>query len=192
VTGPHRTHTASGRGPTRVACGDCGSGPARRRWHGGAAPPANATSPACSPPGRPRLDGVARPSRAPLGRQHRLPGHRHPRVFVVDAKHYRGQLHLSHDGGLWHGRYPLAAALSATCWEADKVHATLGAPDIDVVPIVAVVSAPVPFGQVSVHGIPVVAASSLPGMLRTLPPVLAPERAAWAAAQLRVRLRPAA
>jgi hypothetical protein len=115
-----------------------------------------------------------------------------PGVFVVDAKHYRGPLWLSHDGGLWHGRYPLAAALSATRWEADKVQATLGVADIDVVPIVAVVGAPVPFGQVSIHGIPVVAAHSLPGMLRALPPVLAPERAAWAAATAQARLRPAA
>jgi hypothetical protein len=114
-----------------------------------------------------------------------------PGVFVVDAKHYRGPLYLSHDGGLWHGRYPLAAALSTTRWEADKVQATLAVPDIDVVPIVAVCGAPVPFGQVSIHGIPVVAAHSLPGMLRALPPVLAPERAAWAAGQLRARLRPA-
>jgi hypothetical protein len=114
-----------------------------------------------------------------------------PGVFVVDAKHYRGPLYVSQDGGLWHGRYPLAAALSATRWEADKVQATLGVADIDVVPIVAVVGAPVPFGQVSIHGIPVVAAHSLPGMLRALPPVLAPERAAWAAAAARARLRPA-
>jgi hypothetical protein len=115
-----------------------------------------------------------------------------PGVFVVDAKHYRGPLHLSQDGGLWHGRYPLAAALSATRWEADKVQATLGAYGIDVVPIVAVHGAPVPFGQVSVHGVPVVAAASLPGMLRSLPPLLAPERAAWAASQLRARLHSAA
>jgi hypothetical protein len=115
-----------------------------------------------------------------------------PGVFVVDAKHYRGPLYVSHDGGLWHGRYPLAAALSATRWEADKVQATLGVADIDVVPIVAVVGAAVPWGQVSIHGIPVVAAHTLPGMLRALPPVLAPERVAWAASQLRARLRPAA
>jgi hypothetical protein len=114
-----------------------------------------------------------------------------PGVFVIDSKHYRGPLYLSRDGGLWHGRYPMAAALSATRWEADKVQATLGVPDIDVVPIVAVHGAAVPFGQVNIHGIPVVAAASLAGMLRALPPVLAPERAAWAAVQLRARLRPA-
>jgi hypothetical protein len=115
-----------------------------------------------------------------------------PGVFVIDAKHYRGHLHLTHDGRLWHGRYPLAAALSATRWEADKVQATLGVADIDVVPVVAVVGAPVPFGQVTVNGVPVVAAHSLPGMLRALPPVLAAERATWAAATARARLRPAA
>jgi len=82
--------------------------------------------------------------------------------------------------------------LSATRWAADKVQATLGAPDVDVVPVVAVVGAPVPFGQVTVNGVPVVAAGSLPGMLRALPPVLAAERAAWAAATARARLRPAA
>jgi hypothetical protein len=114
-----------------------------------------------------------------------------PGVFVIDAKYYSGPLYVSRDGGLWHGRYPLAAALSATRWEADKVQATLGVSDVDVVPIVAVVGAPVPYGQVSIHGIPVVAAHSLPGMLRALPPVLAPERVAWAAGQLRARLRPA-
>ncbi len=115
-----------------------------------------------------------------------------PGVFAVDAKHYSGPLHLTHDGQVWHGRYPLAAALSATRWAADKVQATLGAPDVDVVPVVAVVGAPVPFGQVTVNGVPVVAAGSLPGMLRALPPVLAAERAAWAAATARARLRPAA
>jgi hypothetical protein len=115
-----------------------------------------------------------------------------PGVFVIDAKHYSGPLYVSRDGGLWRGRYPLAAALSATRWEADKVQATLGVPDIDVVPIVAVVGAAVPFGQVSIHSIPVVAAHSLPRMLRALPPVLAPERAAWAATTARARLRPAA
>jgi Nuclease-related domain len=115
-----------------------------------------------------------------------------PGVFVIDAKYYRGPLHLSRDGGLWHGRYPLAAALSATRWEADKVQATLAAYDIDVVPIVAVVGAPVPWGQVSVEGIPVVAAGTLPGMLRSLPPVLLPQRAAWVASQLDARLHPTA
>jgi hypothetical protein len=88
--------------------------------------------------------------------------------------------------------YTVGYEQGLTRWEADKVHATLGAPDVDVVPIVAVAGAPVPFGQVSVHGIPVVAAHSLPAMLRALPPVLAPERAAWAASQLRARLPAAA
>jgi hypothetical protein len=143
-------------------------------------------------PSSPRVDSAARPSRphSTANIDHLVIGT--PGVFVVDAKHYRGHLHLSHDGGLWHGRYPLAAALSATRWEADKVQATLAVPDIDVVPIVAVCGAPVPFGQVSVHGVPVIAAHRLPRRLPSLPPVLTPERAAWAASQLRGRLRPAA
>ena len=34
-------------------------------------------------------------------------------VFVIDSKQYRGRLQLDSSGGLWHGRYPLAATLRA-------------------------------------------------------------------------------
>jgi hypothetical protein len=64
-----------------------------------------------------------------------------PGVFAIDAKHYRGRLRLSPDGLLWHGRTLLAPTLSATRWEADKLQARIGALDIAVVPIVAVVGA---------------------------------------------------
>jgi hypothetical protein len=174
VTGPSRTRRASGRGPTRVACGGCGSGPARRRRPGGAAPKANATSPGCSPLeayGWTVLHDLRGP-RSAANINHLVIGT--PGVFVVDAKHDRGPLHLAHDGGLWHGRYPLAAALSATHWEADKVHATLGAPTSTWCPSWPCMARRCPSGRFSIHGIPVVAAATLPGMLRSLPPVLAP------------------
>jgi hypothetical protein len=111
-----------------------------------------------------------------------------PGIFAIDAKHYRGRLHLSPDGLLWYGHSLLAPTLSTTRWEADKLQARIGAPDIAVVPIVAVVGATVPFGQVTAHDVTVIPARRLPGLLRSLPPTLTPERAREVAAQINRRL----
>ena len=75
-----------------------------------------------------------------------------PGIFAIDTKHYRGRLRLSRDGLLWHGRTFLAPTLSTTRWEADQLQARIGAPDVAVVPIVAVLGAAVPYGQVTSHG----------------------------------------
>jgi Nuclease-related domain len=107
-----------------------------------------------------------------------------PGIFAIDTKHYRGRLRLSRDGLLWHGRHFLAATLSATRWEADKLQARIGAPDLAVVLIVAVVGAVVPYGQITATGVTVVPARRLPGLLRSLPPTLTPERAREVAAQI--------
>jgi hypothetical protein len=111
-----------------------------------------------------------------------------PGVFVIDTKNYRGRLRLSHDGLLWHGRTFLAPTLSATRWEADKLQARIGAPDIAVVPIVAVLGAMVPFGQVTSMDVTVIPARRLAGLLRGLPPTLTPQRAREVAAQINRRL----
>jgi Nuclease-related domain len=111
-----------------------------------------------------------------------------PGIFAIDAKHYSGRLRLSRDGLLWHGRYLLSPALSTVRWEADKLQARVGAADIAVVPVVAVVGATVPYGQVTAHDVTVVPARRLPGLLRSLPPSLTPERAREVAAQINRRL----
>jgi hypothetical protein len=111
-----------------------------------------------------------------------------PGVFVIDTKNYRSRLRLSHDGLLWHGRTFLAPTLSATRWEADKLQARIGAPDIAVVPIVAVLGAMVPYGQVTSMDVTVIPARRLLGLLRSLPPTLTPERAREVAAQINRRL----
>jgi hypothetical protein len=111
-----------------------------------------------------------------------------PGVFVIDAKHYRGRIHLSRDGLLWHGGTFLAPTLSATRWEADKLQARIGAPDIAVVPIAAVLGATVPFGQVTSMGVTVIPARRLVGVLRSLPPTLTPQRAREVATQIERRL----
>jgi hypothetical protein len=89
---------------------------------------------------------------------------------------------------LWHGRTFLPPTLSATRGEADTLQARIGAPDIAVVPIVAVLGAMVPYGQVSSMGMTVLPARRLPALLRSLPPTLTPERAREVAEQINRRL----
>lgn len=109
-------------------------------------------------------------------------------MFAIDAKNYRGRLRLSPDGLLWHGRTFLLPTLSATRWEADMLQDRIGAPDVAVVPIVAVLGAVVPYGQVTSMGVTVVPVRRLVGLLRSLPPTLTPERAREVAAQMNRRL----
>jgi hypothetical protein len=111
-----------------------------------------------------------------------------PGIFAIDTRHYRGRLHVSRDGLLWHGRTFLLPTLSATRSKADRLQDRVGAPDIWVVPIVAVLGAIVPGGQATSMGVTVVPARRLPGLLRSLPPTLTPERAREVAAQMNRRL----
>ena len=109
-------------------------------------------------------------------------------MFAIDTKNYRGRLRQSPDGLLWHGRTLLLPTLSATRWEAQMLQDRIGAPDIGVSPIVAVLGAAVPYGQVTSMGVTVVPARRLVGLLRSLPPTLTPERAREVAAQMNRRI----
>ena len=111
---------------------------------------------------------------------------------MIDSKQYSGCLQLDSSGRLWHGRYPLAPALGAVSFEADRAAQVLPDPGVVVVPIVAVHGAQVPWGKVVAQGVPVVAAQRLSAMLRQLPAVLRPERVAVLADQARVRFHAAA
>jgi Nuclease-related domain len=111
-----------------------------------------------------------------------------PGVFVIDTRHYRGRLRLSRDGLLWHGRTLLLPTLSATRSKADRLQDRIGAPDIWVSPMLAVLGGMVPDGQVTSMGVTVVPARRLPGLLRSLPPTLTPERAREVTAQIERRL----
>jgi hypothetical protein len=113
---------------------------------------------------------------------------RPPGIFAIDTRHYRGRLRLSHDGLLWHGRTFLLPSLSATRSKADRLQDRIAAPDVAVVPIVAVVGGMVPGGQVTSMGVTVIPARRLPDVLRSLPPTLTPERAREVAAQMNRRL----
>jgi Nuclease-related domain len=113
-------------------------------------------------------------------------------VFVLDSKQYSGRLQLDPHGQLWHGRYPLAAMLAAVRFEAEQAAQVLAAPGVEVVPIVAVHGAPIPWGKLVVDGVPVVPARRLPSMLRSLPAVLGPGRVAGLSDRAGVRFHAAA
>jgi Nuclease-related domain len=111
-----------------------------------------------------------------------------PGIFAIDTKHYRGRLRISPDGLLWHGRTFLAPTLRTTRWEANQLQASIGAADVAVVPVVAVVGGVVPYGQVTIMGVTVIPAQRLVGLLRRLPPTLTPKRAREVAAQIERRI----
>ena len=113
-------------------------------------------------------------------------------VAVLDSKRYRGRLRLDSDGMLWHGRHLLVSALRKTRWEADQADEILGIADLQVPAIVAVHGASVPWGRVQADGVTVIPARRLPDLLRTLPPILVPERVAWLADRARLRFHAAA
>jgi Nuclease-related domain len=111
-----------------------------------------------------------------------------PGIFAIDTRHYRGRLRLSRDGLLWHGHTFLLPTLSATRSKADRLQDRLGAPDVAVVPVVAVLGGMVPGGQATSMGVTVMPARRLLGLLRSLPPTLTPARAREVAAQMNQRL----
>jgi Nuclease-related domain len=70
-----------------------------------------------------------------------------PGVFLGDSKYYRGRIRVGCDGGLWHGRHPLADMVSTVQWEARRATRALGARGITVQPGVCVHRGRVPWGQ---------------------------------------------
>src|SRR4029450_5665207 len=87
-------------------------------------------------------------------------------VFVIDSKQYVGVLQLDWAGRCWHAGYPLAPALSAVSFEADRAAQVLPDPGVAVVPIVAVHGVQVPWGKVVNDGGPVGSAPTLAGLRR--------------------------
>jgi hypothetical protein len=112
-------------------------------------------------------------------------------VAVIDSKQYRGRLWLDSYGLLWHGRHLLVSALRKVRWEADQADEILGVVDIHITAVVAVHGTFVPWGRLQADGVTVAPANRVPDLLRSLPPVLGPERVAWLADRARVRFRPA-
>jgi hypothetical protein len=113
-------------------------------------------------------------------------------VVVIDTKQYRGRLWLDADGLLWHGRHLLLPTLRKLRWAADQADEILGVADVQVVAIMAVHGANIPWGRLAADGVIVAPARRVPDLLQALPAILGPERVAWLADRARLRFRPAA
>jgi hypothetical protein len=113
-------------------------------------------------------------------------------VVVIDTKQYRGRLRLDADGLLWHGRHLLLTTLRKLRWAADQADEVLGVADVQVVAIMAVHGASVPWGRLTADGVIVGPARRVPDLLQALPAILGPERVAWLADRARLRFRAAA
>ena len=112
--------------------------------------------------------------------------------MVIDSKQYRGRLQQDPDGLLWHGRHLLIATLRKVRWEADQADEVLGVADAQVLAIMAVHGAKVPWGRLAADGVIVAPARRMPDLLQALPAILGPERVAWLADRARLRFRAAA
>jgi len=113
-------------------------------------------------------------------------------VVMIDTKQYRGRLQLDPDGLLWHGRHLLLATLRKLRWAAGQADEVLGIADVQVIAIMAVHGAKVPWGRLTADRVIVAPARQVPDLLQALPPILGPERVAWLADRARLRFRPAA
>jgi hypothetical protein len=113
-------------------------------------------------------------------------------VVVIDTKQYRGRLWLDYDGLLWHGRQLLVATLRKLRWAADQADQVLGVADVQILAIMAVHGAKVPWGRLTADGVIVAPARRVPDLLQALPVILGPERVAWLADRARLRFHAAA
>jgi hypothetical protein len=113
-------------------------------------------------------------------------------VVVIDTKQYRGRLRLDYDGLLWHGRHLLLTTLRKLQWAADQADEVLGVADVQVLAIMAVYGANVPWRRLTADGVIVAPARRVPDLLQALPAILGPERVAWLADRARLRFHAAA
>jgi hypothetical protein len=89
-----------------------------------------------------------------------------PGVFLVDTKAWHGRITLALDGSAWHNGHPMDGVLDTVRWEAEQLTRTLGAP---VIPMLCVHDVQLPWGELYVAGVPVLAPGRLVATLRALP-----------------------
>jgi hypothetical protein len=79
-------------------------------------------------------------------------------VFVIDSKHWTGQVHQSSDGLIWHNHYRLDRTLATLRWQAETLGRLLGVP---VAPLLCVHGARIQGGGLHAQGVAVVPATRL-------------------------------
>src|SRR5574341_1196879 len=111
-----------------------------------------------------------------------------PGVFLIDSKHYRGRLTLTPEGTLWYGHHSLTGILATVRWEAAVLCQVLST---SANPMLCVHGAQLPWGELMVEGVPVLATDRLATTLRALPPLADQAQLALLTEKARRQLRPA-
>jgi hypothetical protein len=110
-------------------------------------------------------------------------------LFVVDSKQYRGRVHQTPDGLVWHDHYPMTGIIQTVRWEADQVSQAL-AVGVPVTPLLCVHGATVAWDGLIAGGVAVVPARRLRSALGA-DHLLAPADVATLAAQVQANLHQA-
>jgi hypothetical protein len=109
-------------------------------------------------------------------------------AFVIDSKHWSGQVHQSADGLVWHNHYRLDRTLATIRWQALTLGRLLGIP---VAPLLCVHGALVQGGGLRAQGVAIVPATLLRPTLG-YDQIVSEADVELYAATARMRLRPAA
>jgi hypothetical protein len=112
-------------------------------------------------------------------------------VFLIDSKNWRGQLVFAPDGTLWHGSYPMTAALATIGFEVAAIAAALGTPSSAVEPLLVIHGSAIPWGEQFLGGVGILPGRQLVPTLLALPPQLSDQDITELAEHAINRLRPA-
>ena len=112
-------------------------------------------------------------------------------IFLIDSKNWRGRLVFAPDGTLWHGSYPMTAALATIGFEVAAIAGALGTPSSAVEPLIVIHGCTIPWGEQFLGGVGVLPGRQLVPTLLALPPQLSDQQIAEFAERAINRLQPA-
>jgi hypothetical protein len=112
-------------------------------------------------------------------------------IFLIDSKNWRGRLVFAPDGTLWHGSYPMTAALATIGFEVAAIAGALGTPSSAVEPLIVIHGSAIPWGEQFLGGVGVLPGRQLAPTLLALPPQLSDQQITELAERAINRLRPA-
>jgi hypothetical protein len=112
-------------------------------------------------------------------------------IFLIDSKNWRGRLVFAPDGTLWHGSYPMTAALATIAFEVAAIADALRTPSSAVEPLLVIHGSPIPWGEQFLGGVGILPGRQLVATLLALPPRLSDQQITELAERTINRLRPA-